>query len=110
MFMSALEGDILPCAEGCHLDLYHEFLVKGQSRIALSRIQFRLLYYLARNPERLVTKNELITFAWGNETKLSQKELHVYINRLRRKLGDNSRSQRYILTVYKAGYILNVKG
>lgn len=107
--MVALERQILPLWEGCHLDLFQEQLVKDKLPIALSRIQFRILYCLVRNEGRLVTATELIISGWGSIPRVSSNDLRVHISRLRQKLGDNARAPRYILAVHRVGYILNLK-
>ena len=82
----------------------HEVLLKGR-RIKLTPVEFRLLVYLARNAGKLLTFEQIISNVWGNEYKGSVDYVHVYISHLRRKLEENTRSPRYIVTLHGVGYI-----
>lgn len=66
---------------------------------------FAVLCHLARNPQRLVTKNELLDAVWGHQ-HLSESVLKTTINLLRTQLGDDPRAPRYIETVSRRGYRL----
>jgi two-component system, OmpR family, alkaline phosphatase synthesis response regulator PhoP len=57
----------------------------GQS-IKLPRTEFLIFSRLARSPERIVTAEELWTYAWGDSKPLNTESLHVHIYRLRNKL------------------------
>jgi len=57
----------------------------GQS-IKLPRTEFLIFSRLTRSPERIVTAEELWTYAWGDSKPLNTESLHVHIYRLRHKL------------------------
>jgi len=57
----------------------------GQA-IKLPRTEFLIFSRLIRSPERIVTAEELWTYAWGDSKPLNAESLHVYIYRLRNKL------------------------
>ena len=82
----------------------HKVLIKG-NRIKLTRVEFRLLVYLARNAGKLLTSNQILSAVWGDEYRGSQEYIHIYISHLRRKLEENTKSPRYFLTVHGVGYI-----
>lgn len=54
--------------------------------IKLPRTEFLIFSRLARSPERIVTAEDLWTYAWGDAKPLNTESLHVYIYRLRSKL------------------------
>lgn len=81
-----------------------EILIKGK-RIKLTPVEFRLLTYLARNAGKVLTFEQIITNVWGDEYQGSMDYVHVYISHLRRKIEENSRSPRYIVTLHGVGYI-----
>ena len=54
--------------------------------IKLPRTEFLIFSRLTRSPERIVTSEELWTYAWGLSKPLNAESLHVYIYRLRNKL------------------------
>ncbi|WP_088186743.1 winged helix-turn-helix domain-containing protein [Desulfosporosinus sp. FKA] len=71
------------------LDTDMEQIIKDNVPIQLSRIQFRILYYLAINIEKIVYSKDLIRFVWGSDY-ISLNSLYVYINYLRKYLEDGS--------------------
>ena len=81
-----------------------EVLMKGK-RIKLTPVEFRLLAYLARNAGKVLTFQQILTNVWGNEYRGSIDYVHVYISHLRRKLEEDTKSPRYILTLHGVGYI-----
>jgi len=63
----------------------------------------RLLIYLIENRDRLVPREELADNVWG-DTVISDSALSQAVARLRKALGDNTASPRYIETVHSQGY------
>jgi Tol biopolymer transport system component/DNA-binding winged helix-turn-helix (wHTH) protein len=64
---------------------------------------FRALLFLLRNPQRLVSKEELVQWVWG-DTAVGDGSLTRCIWLLRRLLGDDINQPRYIATVSTVGY------
>ncbi|TEB06176.1 Transcriptional regulatory protein SrrA [Pelotomaculum schinkii] len=64
--------------------------------------EFDLLYYLAQNPRRVFTRQELLTAVWGYDYFGDQRTVDVHIRRLRTKLA--SLSHEYLTTVWGVGY------
>jgi len=64
---------------------------------------FAVLCHLARNSQRLVTKDELLDAVWGHR-HVSESVLKTAINQLRTVLGDDPRAPRYIETANRRGY------
>lgn len=96
----------LSLGDDCFLDLAKEIMVKDDFPVALSRIQFRILYYLGLNLGIPVTNQELIRFAWGEDSFISVGELYVYINRIRQRLEDDRRKPQYLFCLRGVGYVL----
>jgi two-component system, OmpR family, alkaline phosphatase synthesis response regulator PhoP len=82
----------------------HEVLIHGK-RIKLTPVEFRLLVYLARNAGKLLTFEKILINVWGNEYLGSMEHVHVYISQLRRKVEENVKHPRYIITIHGMGYI-----
>jgi DNA-binding response OmpR family regulator len=82
----------------------HEVLIKGK-RIKLTPVEFRLLAYLARNAGKLLTFEKILVNVWGNEYLGSMEHVHVYISHLRKKVEEDARNPRYIMTIHGMGYI-----
>lgn len=66
--------------------------------------EFNLLGVLVRNAGRVVTRNELVTEAWGEEYADAIDSLKLYIHYLRQKLESNPDRPEYILTLRGVGY------
>jgi DNA-binding response OmpR family regulator len=82
----------------------HEVLIHGK-RIKLTPVEFRLLVYLARNAGKLLTFEKILVNVWGNEYLGSMEHVHVYISHLRKKVEEDARNPRYIMTIHGMGYI-----
>lgn len=82
----------------------HHVQIKGKL-IKLTRVEFRLLAYLARNAGKVLTSNQILSAVWGDEYRGSMEYVHIYISHLRKKLEENTKSPRYFLTVHGVGYI-----
>jgi DNA-binding response OmpR family regulator len=78
--------------------------------IPLTRTEYRLLAELARHAGRVLVADHLLSAVWGREYRGEYRSLHLYVSRLRRKLGDPSRHPRYIITRYGIGYALRRPG
>ena len=64
---------------------------------------FRALAFLLRNPQRLISKEEILNAVWG-DAAVTEGSLTRCIWHLRSVLGDDIRSPRYIETVATLGY------
>jgi len=73
------------------------------SPVSLTPRAFELLLFLAQNPNRLVTKEELLQAVWG-DAFVEEGNLAKYISHLRKALGDNSEDARLIATIARKGY------
>jgi len=78
----------------------------GGEEINLTATEYRLLSYLARNADRVVTPDQILGAVWGEEYLGGAHLVQVNMTRLRQKLGDNARSPKYILTLPGVGYKL----
>src|SRR5579863_378475 len=85
------------------LDSRRRTLSHADSPISLTPKAFDVLLFLVRNPNRLVTKEELLQAVWG-DTFVEEGNLTQYIYNLRKALGDNSEDARLIVTIARKGY------
>jgi TolB-like protein/DNA-binding winged helix-turn-helix (wHTH) protein/TPR repeat protein len=85
------------------LDSQKRTLSRADSPISLTPKAFDVLLFLAQNPNRLVTKEELLRAVWG-DTIVEEGNLTQYISHLRKALGDNSEDTRLIVTIARKGY------
>jgi eukaryotic-like serine/threonine-protein kinase len=89
--------------DGFVLDPRRRSLSHADSDVSLTPKAFDVLLFLARNPNRLVTKDELLQGVWG-DTFVEEGNLKQYISHLRKALGDNSDDPRLIVTIPRRGY------
>jgi two-component system KDP operon response regulator KdpE len=87
------------------IDLQSRRAFVGGTDMHLTRTEFALLAELARNVEAVLTHENLLARVWGPEYRDSSHYLHVYLGRIRKKLGPELDS--LLETVPGVGYILH---
>ena len=95
--------DVRVAFSDCELDVGGHELRRAGQVVALEPQVFDVLAYLARNGDRLVTKNELLDEIWGDRF-VSESALTSRIKSARRAVGDTGRDQRIIRTIHGRGY------
>src|SRR5579859_4901399 len=85
------------------LDPARRALSREDSVVSLTPKAFDVLLFLAQNPNRLVTKEELLQAVWG-DTFVEEGNLAQYISHIRKALGENSEDTRLIVTIARKGY------
>jgi DNA-binding response OmpR family regulator len=80
---------------------YEVFL--GTSRLVLTPTEFKLLYLLAKNRHVTLSQEFIQRVIWADDIEAGE-ALKKYIQRLRRKLGDDARNPIWIKTVHGVGY------
>jgi predicted ATPase/DNA-binding winged helix-turn-helix (wHTH) protein len=85
------------------LDTSNECLWQSGAQITLPPKPFAILRYLVENPGRLITHDELLDALWP-ETYVQPQVLRTYMLELRKVLGDDATSPRFIQTLPKRGY------
>jgi DNA-binding response OmpR family regulator len=68
-------------------------------------MEFELLVHLAREPERVFAKVELLRAVWGYHAGGSTRTLDSHASRLRRKLAREG-ARRWVVNVWGVGYRL----
>jgi DNA-binding response OmpR family regulator len=82
-----------------------EVWVRGQ-RIDLSATEYRLLVFLARRSDRVVSPAEILTHVWGTEYVNELGYVKSYVRLVRRKIEENPRQPRYLVSRRGLGYTL----
>jgi DNA-binding response OmpR family regulator len=72
--------------------------------LELTRTEFDLLEVLSSHPRRVFARRLLLEEVWGGDWFGDDHVVEVHVGNLRRKLGDDPRSPRYIRTVRGVGY------
>src|SRR5256885_5009317 len=72
----------------------------------LTAKEFDLLWFLASNPNRVFSRDQLMTRVWGYASALDTATVTVHVRRLREKLEDDASRPQLLETVWGAGYRL----
>lgn len=87
------------------LDLSTRALSRDGAPVPLTTGEFSLLKALAQNPRQPMSRDKLMELARGRELESSDRSIDVQVSRLRRLLGEDPQSPRYIQTVWGFGYV-----
>jgi DNA-binding response OmpR family regulator len=82
----------------------------GAKTLELTPIEFDLLVCLAKAAGRVLTRDQLLDAIAGRSYEVFDRSIDVHISSLRRKLGDNIRTPKFIQTVRSAGYMFILPG
>lgn len=77
--------------------------------VALSTLEFRLLYFLASRPNKVFSRDQLLDTVWGTERFVTPRSVDVYIRRLREKIESNPEDPVHLKTVRGAGYLFETR-
>ena len=80
--------------------------VLGDQPLVLTPVEFELLISLARAKGRVKTREHLLDEIRDRNYEVFDRSIDVHISALRKKLGDDPKTPRYIRTVRAAGYML----
>ncbi len=92
--------------DGLTIDFAERRVWRDGREVALTPTEYRLLEQLARNPDRVLTHEELLRRVWGPGHQDAPALLRTYIRYLRRKLEPDPRHPRYLLGRPGIGYLL----
>ncbi len=77
---------------------------KDNINIPLTTIEFKILLALASNNSIVLSREQLIDIAFGNDYEGYDRTIDTHIKNLRQKIETDSKNPEYITTVYGAGY------
>ena len=103
IFKRRYQRDILS-ANGVILNLADKTAIIDDAPVELPAKEFELLSLLIENQGKALKKEYLFRCVWGDDSNSELQTLHVHINRLRQKLGDNPKNAKRLLTVWGVGY------
>ena len=93
---------------GLEVDIEGRVAMLDGVELDLTRTEFDLLATLLSGPRRVWPRETLLRTVWGTDWVSDGHLVEVHMANLRRKLGDDPRSGRYIRTVRGVGYRLGV--
>ncbi len=86
------------------IDLYHREVTRNGTIIDLTDLEFRLLYYLASQPGRVFTYQQIYEAVWGEEYAHEKGIIMTHIRHIRQKLESEGGSSDYIENIRGVGY------
>ncbi len=89
------------------VDVKHFIVRRGREEYSMSHYEvelFKLLYAHANQP---VTRDEILDKVWGTEKFPTNRTVDNFIVKLRKKIEEDYRNPRHILTIYGVGYKLS---
>jgi len=75
---------------------------KGEEKITLPKKEFELLAFLAATPNKVFTREELLSNIWGNDVYVIARTVDVHVRKVREKVGEGN-----IKTIKGVGYKFN---
>ncbi|MDR0945095.1 MAG: response regulator transcription factor [Bifidobacteriaceae bacterium] len=97
------DGDDL-AAQDVRIDLGARRAFVGDRELHLTAREFDLLRVLVKNAGSMVSRDALMREVWGSDPTSSTKTLDMHVSWLRRKLGDDPNTPRYIATIRGMGF------
>ncbi|MBZ9633459.1 response regulator transcription factor [Clostridium sp. FP1] len=85
-----------------------EFKKNGES-IQLKAKEFKMLAYMLKNPNQILSKEKICSGVWGEDYIGFDNTIMVHIRRLREKIEDNPSLPKYIVNIKGLGYKFVVK-
>jgi two-component system, OmpR family, phosphate regulon response regulator OmpR len=87
------------------LDKARQILLMEGKEVALSFTEYRVLKVLMENPNRVLSRDQIMTLAQGKDFMAFDRSIDVHISKLRAKLESDPRSPKRIKTIWGSGYM-----
>lgn len=88
------------------LDLESQSILRGEESINLTYTEFKILELLITHRKKIYSLENIYQSIWEEEP-VGDGAIMVHIKNIRKKLGDNSRSPKYIKTAWGKGYYVD---
>jgi len=79
-------------------------ITRGGEKITVTAKEFKTLEFLTKNPERVISRDELLDKVWGYQDYPCTRTVDNHMLRLRQKLESDPSHPSHFLTVYGLGY------
>ena len=88
----------------CEIDFLRMTVWRDGQSVTLTAHEFKLLRFFAENPERVLSRDELLSDVWGYNSYPTTRTVDNKILKLRQKLEADPANPRHLQTIYGAGY------
>jgi DNA-binding response OmpR family regulator len=86
----------------------YEVFARGKT-VKLTLKEFELLRFLVQNPNRVLSRDQLLDRVWGGDTFVTPRTVDVHIRRLRKAIEKDDSRPKWILTLRGVGYKFDEK-
>lgn len=86
------------------IDVLRREVTKNGELVPLTPNEYKILMTLVKYPSKVFTRDELISFALGDDYNGFDRVIDTHIKNIRQKLGDAGKTPRLIKTVHGVGY------
>lgn len=86
----------------------YEVFARGKN-VKLTLKEFELLRFLVQNPNRVLSRDQLLDRVWGGETYVTPRTVDVHVRRLRKAIEKDDSNPKWILTLRGVGYKFDEK-
>jgi two-component system phosphate regulon response regulator OmpR len=97
--------DLLIKANGLTLSRPRQTVTVDTIEIELSTTEFRILEVLMKNPNTVLTRDQLMTLARGRDFEAFDRSIDVHVSKLRAKVESDPQTPRRIKTIWGSGYM-----
>lgn len=90
--------------QGLRIDFLGHRVFIEEKEIPFSALEFKLLSYFVRNPDRVLSRERILNNVWGVDTFVTDRVVDSHIRSIRKKLGSY---KDHIESIYGEGYRFN---
>jgi DNA-binding response OmpR family regulator len=86
------------------IDVDHRTTTYRGAQVKLTPAEYKLLLFFLQNPDRIVTRDQILNSVWGYEAYPNTRTVDAHVVRLRHKLEPEPNVPRHFMTVHGVGY------
>lgn len=90
--------------QGLRIDFLGHRVYIEEKEVPFSALEFKLLSYFVRNPDRVLSREKILNNVWGVDTFVTDRVVDSHIRSIRKKLGGY---KDHIESIYGEGYRFN---
>jgi two-component system alkaline phosphatase synthesis response regulator PhoP len=87
-----------------HVDFAKMELVRAGREVRPTATEFRLLAFLLQNPERVISRKELLDTVWSSKDNPATRTVDIHVSKLRQEVETDPAHPVHVRTVHCAGY------
>ena len=104
---TAPHADRILSFSGVEINVGRRCVKRLGKEVKLTRVEFDLLMFFLRNPDRVLTRDVLLNSVWGYEFPQKTRTVDAHVQHLRQKLEPNADIPRHFMTIHGVGYRFN---